>query len=96
MSSTSNSELRLQAGPIVQKLNDCKRKIEEKANEGREIAEDNQGDDDDGGKAEMQWRTWTQSLPPVAFEVARETKELVNRTDAIAEGRSGPDGDDFS
>jgi hypothetical protein len=26
---------------------------------------------------------WTQTLPPIAFEIARETKELVQRVDQL-------------
>lgn len=29
------------------------------------------------------WRMWTQTLPPIAFEIARETKELVQRVGGL-------------
>lgn len=30
-----------------------------------------------------EWRMWTQTLPPIAFEIARETKELVQNVDRL-------------
>jgi len=56
---------------------------------GRTIA--NEGREDDEG--ERMWRAWNQSLPPIAFEIARETKELVLRVDVI-DGAGGQGGDD--
>jgi hypothetical protein len=53
--------------------------------------------EDSDGRGEMEWRVWTQSLPPIAFEIARETKELVQRVDAIDGGHGGEGGErDFS
>lgn len=37
------------------------------------------------------WKEFTKRIPPMAFEVARETKELVSRLDALALGAE----DDF-
>lgn len=79
MSSTGNAELRTQAKGIVKKLNDCKIKLKESEEKGRKIAD--MGDDDTRG--EMEWRVWTTSLPPIAFDVARETKELLYRVEII-------------
>ena len=45
------------------------------------------------GTADREWHMWTQTLPPIAFEIARETKELVQRVDRlVTSGRP----DDFS
>ena len=57
------------------------------------IAEDGRDDDE----SEREWKQWTQSLPPIAFEIARETKELVLRVD-IMDGEQGSrqGDDDFS
>ena len=46
------------------------------------------------------WRDVVQRLPPLAFEVARETKELVQTVDGLGEGEMGTgigeeDDDDF-
>ncbi|TDZ13384.1 Protein SPA2 [Colletotrichum spinosum] len=35
------------------------------------------------GRNDREWRMWTQTLPPIAFEIARETKELVQRVDKL-------------
>jgi hypothetical protein len=80
MSSTGNAELRTQAKDIVKKLSGCRTKLIEAADKGRKIADMG---DDDGGRGEMEWRVWTQSLSPIAFEIARETKELGQWVDLI-------------
>lgn len=80
MSSTGNAELRTQTKGIVKKLSDCRTKLTEAADKGRKIADMG---DDDAGRGEMEWRVWTQSLQPIAFEIVRETKELVQRVDVI-------------
>jgi len=80
MSSTGNAELRTQAKGIVKKLRDCQTKLIEAANKGRKIADMG---DDDAGRGEMEWRVWTQSLRPIAFDIAREIKELGHRVDVI-------------
>lgn len=80
MSSTGNAELRTQAKGIVKRLGECRTKLVGAADKGRKIADMG---DDDAGRGEMEWRMWTQSLPPIAFEIARETKELVQRVDVI-------------
>jgi hypothetical protein len=97
MSSTGNSPLSTQADPIVQKLSAIRQRLIEAEKTGRSIAE--QGDDGDEG--DHAWKAWNQSLPPIAFEIARETKELVLRVDVIdgeTPGRNGGGGgdDDFS
>jgi hypothetical protein len=44
------------------------------------------------GPQDKPWRAWNQSLPPIAFEIARDTKDLVMKIDAD-QGRAE---DDFS
>lgn len=39
-----------------------------------------------------EWRMWSQTLPPIAFEMAREHKELVQHVDRLITGRD----EDFS
>jgi hypothetical protein len=88
----SNTALRSQSQPVLEKLSACRERILDAGDRGRMIA--NQGRDDEEGDAE--WRAWNQSLPPIAFEIARETKELVLRVDVLdGEGAAGGD-DDFS
>lgn len=88
MTSTGNSGLRTQGDPILKKLANCRERLVEAGERGREIADEGR-DDDEGERA---WRAWNQSLPPIAFEIARETKELVLRVDVIDSDRA----DDFS
>ncbi|EKD18377.1 cell polarity protein [Drepanopeziza brunnea f. sp. 'multigermtubi' MB_m1] len=90
MSSTGNGSLRNQAEPIVRKLAGIRERLIDAGKMGREIADD----DRDDGEVETAWRAWNQSLPPIAFEIARETKELVMRVDNCDGGRNGDD--DFS
>jgi hypothetical protein len=94
MSTTGNGPLRAQAEPILRKLSTCRRRLIESGEKGRGIADEAREDDE----GERTWRQWNQSLPPIAFEIARETKELVLRVDAIdgeQQGRAqGPGGDD--
>lgn len=55
----------------------CNRLME--ANEsGRDLAQSGGSQDD------RSWRMWTQTLPPIAFEIARETKELVQRVGGLS------------
>lgn len=79
MSSTGNAELRVQGEPIVKKLETCRQRLIDAGDKGKRIASSG----DDSGKGEVEWRMWTQTLPPIAFEIARETKELVQRVDII-------------
>ena len=62
----------------------------EKIAEGEKLV-DGEGQSED--ELDEMWRVWNQSLPPVAFEVARETKELVQRVEFANEESRG---DDFS
>jgi len=88
---TSNGSLRAQAQPILKKLSNCRQRLVDAGAKGRSIA-DEERDDDEG---ERTWRQWNQSLPPIAFEIARETKELVLRIDIIDGAVPGGE-EDFS
>ncbi|TVY32244.1 Protein SPA2 [Lachnellula subtilissima] len=90
MSSTGNAMLRSQGEPILRKLSNCRQRILDAGELGRDIADEGR-DDEEGDQA---WRAWNQSLPPIAFEIARETKELVLKVDTIDGGGRGDD--DFS
>lgn len=94
MSTTGNGPLRTQAEPILRKLSGCRQRLEDANDRGRAIA-DEAREDDEGDRI---WRQWNQSLPPIAFEIARETKELVLRVDIIdgEQGRGPGHDDDFS
>ncbi|KAK7967538.1 uncharacterized protein PG986_001815 [Apiospora aurea] len=45
------------------------------------------------GAQDNQWRMWSQTLPPIAFEIAREMKELAQNANHLA---MVPSADDFS
>lgn len=92
MSSTGNSSLRAQGGPVVKRLATIRQRLILAGETGRSIA-DEERDDDEGERA---WRAWTSSLPPIAFEIARETKELVTKVDIIDGEQQGRGDDDFS
>lgn len=67
---------------LTQRLGACRMRLLEAGDSGMDLAADGK----DPGSRE--WRMWTQTLPPIAFEIARETKEVVMRL--------GSGGDDFS
>jgi hypothetical protein len=94
MSSTGNDPLRSQSEPVLKKLSSCRERLLQAGETGQSIANARR-DDDEGDRA---WRAWNQSLPPLAFEIARETKELVLRVDVIdGEQQGRPDGnEDYS
>lgn len=79
---TTNRLLAGQAEPVVRTLATCKAKL---------LAAE------DDGRATQNLREWKDHinvLPPIAFEIARETKELVQRVERAADG--GRDrGDEF-
>lgn len=77
----SDTSLRNSAGAIVDKLEKCREKVLDAIDAGPEA-------NADGGE---EWEVWCKGLPPVAFEIARETKELVRVVDAVGEGE-----DDFA
>jgi predicted nucleic acid-binding Zn-ribbon protein len=71
-------------GALSQRLGTCRDRLLDAADRGSDIAAKGKGSQD------REWRMWTQTLPPIAFEIARETKELRQKVDQIA----GPGGDD--
>ena len=75
----------------MRKLSNCRQRLVDAGEKGRNLADEGREDDE----GERLWRGWNQSLPPIAFEIARETKELVLRVDAIDKGKGEGD-DDFS
>ncbi|EPE02786.1 cell polarity protein [Ophiostoma piceae UAMH 11346] len=74
-------------GPSLDKLASCQRRLIDAGDRGEQMY----AAEASGGR-KMDMRSWTTSLPPIAFEIARETKELVKRIDRLVLG----DGEDFS
>lgn len=72
--------LREKSEPIIQSLDECRGRLMNTAAEGHNIS------------TPEQLREVTNQLPPIAFEIARQTKELVQRLEALAQGG---DEDDF-
>lgn len=92
MSSSGNGPLRTQGVPILKELSACRQRLVEAGERGRAIADEGREDDE----GEREWRAWNQSLPPIAFEIAKQTKKLVMEVDDI-DGQRGRGGDeDFS
>jgi hypothetical protein len=77
------NEWQTQTGPLQDNLEDCKNKL-------LQVGDDSQAYADDAPS-----KDFTQKLPPLAFQVARETRELVRRVQNIRTGGGGGD-DDFS
>lgn len=73
-------------GPMLERLISCRQRLLEAGDRGQDLA------DRGLGAGDREWRMWTQTLPPIAFEIARETKELVQRIDRLVMNN----GDDFS
>jgi G protein-coupled receptor kinase-interacting protein 1 len=77
----ANPALRECASPIIQTLAKCRDRLSKAGTDGVNITDSNN------------LREVTSKLPPIAFEIARETKELVQQIDQIE--FDGGDGDDF-
>lgn len=60
-------------GDMIGRLADSQQRLMEAGERGQDLAADGKNERD------REWRMWTQTLPPIAFEIARETKELVQR-----------------
>lgn len=71
---------------LVEHLDDSRQRLNDASQHGQNMA--SSGVD----TGDREWRMWTQTLPPIAFEIAREVKELVQRVDRLATGGA----DDFS
>lgn len=74
-----DSALRERSEPIVQTLDECRGRLMNTAAEGHNVS------------SPEQLREITNQLPPLAFEIARQTKELVQRLESLTHG----DEDDF-
>lgn len=72
---------------LVESLDDSRERLNEALQHGQELA--SAGVD----TADREWRMWTQTLPPIAFGIAREVKELVQLVDRMATSGGA---DDFS
>lgn len=77
-------------GGMIARLVACRDRLLEASERGMDI--DRGQDVGASGRNDREWRMWTQTLPPIAFEIARETKELVQRVDRLV----GNGDDDFS
>ncbi|KAI0547154.1 hypothetical protein F4679DRAFT_376978 [Xylaria curta] len=71
---------------MLERLSACRQRLLEAGDHGKNLAARGLGEND------REWRMWTQTLPPIAFEIVRETKELVQRIDRLL----SPAGEDFS
>lgn len=72
--------LREKSEPIIQSLHECRGRLMNTAAAGQDVT------------TPEQLREVTNQLPPIAFEIARQTKELVQRLETLAQG---DDEDDF-
>lgn len=82
----SSPALRERTGPIIQILTDCRQGLLNAGREGDRIDQTNPDPE--------QIREITNKLPPIAFQIARETKELVQRVDQLELEGEGEE-DDF-
>ncbi|KAH8682280.1 hypothetical protein BX600DRAFT_430164 [Xylariales sp. PMI_506] len=71
---------------MLERLLSCRQRLLEAGEHGQDLA--SRGLD----PQDREWRMWTQTLPPIAFEIARETKGLVERIGDMIMSN----GDDFS
>lgn len=67
------------------RLESGRERLVEAGQRGRDLA------DSGVGQGESDWRLWAQSLPPIAFEIAREAKELAQRAGRPSATSSGAD-----
>ncbi|KAK6849491.1 hypothetical protein PG995_013324 [Apiospora arundinis] len=72
---------------MLDRLASCRQRLLEAGDHGQDMASRGLG------PADNQWRMWTQTLPPIAFEIAREMKELSQSVDRLG---MPPSADDFS
>ncbi|KAI9171795.1 Protein SPA2 [Paramyrothecium foliicola] len=73
-------------GDLIVRLDECRERLLEASQRGRDMA--NAGVE----TSDRDWRMWSQTLPPIAFSINRETKELAQRVDRLNPGAA----DDFS
>jgi len=65
-------------GRLVERLEGSRNKLVNASRQGQSIAAKGKGPSD------REWKMWTQNLPPIAFELAREMKDLVQQVDQLA------------
>lgn len=73
---------------LTARLEESRKRLLEANQNGKELSNAGVGSND------REWRMWAQVLPPIAFEIARETKELAQQVGNLTRGRNGDD--DFS
>ncbi len=83
----SRTESSGKGGQMLDRLVNCRERLLEAGDRGEDLAAD--------GKVprDQEWLMWKQTLPPIAFAIARETKALVTRIDGPVMSNGG---DDFS
>ncbi|KAK4101623.1 hypothetical protein N658DRAFT_49492 [Parathielavia hyrcaniae] len=70
---------------VTSRVAACRERLMEAGGRGLDIVAE--GND----SKSREWRMWTQTLPPIAFEIAREVKELVQRVDQLVLDDGGAD-----
>lgn len=83
----AETEASANAGEMLGRLSAYRQRLLEAGDHGKNLAARGLGESD------REWRMWTQTLPPIAFEIVRETKDLIQRIDRMA---LSPAGEDFS
>ncbi|KAI9704946.1 MAG: component of the polarisome [Candelina mexicana] len=68
---TGNKDLRRQVGPVIHALANCRIKLTNAGAESRGISD------------RIAMKEFTNKIPPIAFEIARETKELCQTVDHV-------------
>ncbi|KAJ2990845.1 hypothetical protein NUW58_g2755 [Xylaria curta] len=58
------------ASDMLERLSACRQRLLEAGDHGKNLAARGLGEDD------REWRMWTQTLPPIAFEIVRETQGI--------------------
>lgn len=83
----AETEASANAGEMLGRLSAYRQRLLEAGDHGKNLAARGLGESD------REWRMWTQTLPPIAFEIVRETKDLIQRIDRMI---MSPAGEDFS
>lgn len=83
----AETEASANAGEMLGRLSAYRQRLLEAGDHGKSLAARGLGESD------REWRMWTQTLPPIAFEIVRETKDLIQRIDRMV---LSPAGEDFS
>ncbi|GAP85343.1 putative cell polarity [Rosellinia necatrix] len=75
------------AGEMLGRLSAYQQRLLEAGDHGNNLAARGLGEND------REWRMWAQTLPPIAFEIVRQTKDLIQHINRMI---SPPAGEDFS